>query len=122
YLLEEDINIGVSTDGVASVAAPAARKRLPYSPAVARLLFMSWNAGGGARLLPQVLKEKGYHLFAIQEAHEDQMAQLGDTDSFVLQAAQCIVVRKPIEVCTIAPHITYKIMWHVAEVHFVKPR
>ena len=67
-------------------AAPAARKRLRYLEAAGRLLFMSWNAGGGARNLPAILIEKGYHFFAIQEAHEDQMAQLHDTPQFCLGA------------------------------------
>ena len=66
------------------------------------MLFMSWNAGGGARNLPAILIEKGYHFFAIQEAHEDQMAQLHDTHNFVLEQDQCIAIRKPGEIQTIA--------------------
>ena len=46
---------------------------------------MSWNAGGGARLLPTVLKDKGYHFFAIQEAHVEQMLQLEVTYNVVLE-------------------------------------
>jgi len=69
----------------AATAAPAARGRMPYREAVGRFLFLSWNAGGGARLLPEVLKEKGYHFFAIQEARAEQMLQLEDTHNFVLE-------------------------------------
>jgi hypothetical protein len=53
-------------------AAPAARTRMTRAQAVGHLLFMSWNAGGGARKLPKLLDELGYHVFAIQEAHQDQ--------------------------------------------------
>ena len=49
-----------------ATAAPAARGRMPYREAVGRFLFLSWNAGGSARQLPTVLKDKGYHFFAIQ--------------------------------------------------------
>ena len=63
-------------------AAPAARRRL---------FFMGWNAGGGARQLPRdVLEEKEYEFFAIQEAHVEQMRQLGTTHNFVVQENQCI--------------------------------
>ena len=57
---------------------------MTYQEAVGRFLFMSWNAGGGARLLPTVLKDKGCHFFAIQEAQVEQMLQLEDTRNFVL--------------------------------------
>ena len=57
---------------------------MPYREAVGRFLFLSWNAGGGARLLPEVLKEKGYYFFAIQEAHVEQMVELEETRNFVL--------------------------------------
>ncbi len=40
---------------------------------------MSWKAGGGAQQLPtDVLEEKAYEFFAIQEAHVEQMLQLGE--------------------------------------------
>ena len=106
----------------APAAAPAARKRLRYLEAAGRLLFMSWNAGGGARNLPAILIEKGYHFFAIQEAHEDQMAQLHDTHNFVLEQDQCIAIRKPGEIQTIAHFRDKTIHWHVAEVFFERPR
>ena len=65
------VSTDLTEEGLAETptAAPAARRRLPYKQAVGRFLFMSWNAGGGARQLPTVLREKGYHVFAIQEAH-----------------------------------------------------
>ena len=45
---------------------------------------MSWNAGGGARQLPtDVLEEKEYEFFAIQEAHVEQMPELEETHNFV---------------------------------------
>ena len=95
----------------APAAAPAARKRLRYAEAVGRVLFMSWNAGGGARNLPAILIEKGYHFFAIQEAHEDQMAQLHDTHIFVLEQDQCTAIRKSGEVQTIAHSGNKTIKW-----------
>ena len=67
-----------------ATAAPASRRRMTYREAVGRFLFMSWNAGGGARLLPTVLKDKGYHFFAIQEARVEQMLQLEDTHHFCI--------------------------------------
>ena len=79
---------------------------------------MSWNAGGGARLLPTVLQEKGHHVFAIQEAHVEQMMQL-EAHNWVLAQIQCVGIRTPAgEVDTIARDSTNKISWHVAEVLF----
>ena len=66
-------------------AAPASRGRMPYREAVVRFLCLSWNASGGARQLPTVRKDKGYHFFAIQEAHVDQMLQLEETHNCVLE-------------------------------------
>ena len=63
---------------------------------------MSWNAGGGSRNLPAILIKKGFHFFSIQDAHAEQMAQLHDTHIFVLRQDQCIAIRKPGEVQTIA--------------------
>ena len=74
-LTPDDLAVCESADE-ALAAAPAARQRLTYEEAVGRLLFMSWNAGGGARKLPTVLDYVGHHVFAIQEAHVDQMLQL----------------------------------------------
>ena len=106
----------------APTAAPAAPKRMSHREAVGRLLFMSWNAGGGARKLPTVLDELGYHVFAIQEARVDQMRQM-DKHSWVLQQDQCIATRKPNRVDTVGHgSIPGKIFWHVAEVAFEKPR
>ena len=39
----------------APTAAPAAPKSLSYREATDRVLFMSWNAGGGARNAPEIL-------------------------------------------------------------------
>ena len=58
-----------------TTAAPAALK-LTHAQAVGRLLFMTWNAGGGARKLPALLDQLGHHVFAIQEAHQHQMLEL----------------------------------------------
>ena len=70
YLTQEDL-------AETPTAAPAARRRL---------CFMSWKAGGGARQLPtDVLEEKAYDFFAIQEAHVEQMLQLEDIHMFVLE-------------------------------------
>ena len=41
-----------------TTAAPAALK-LTHAQAVGRWLFMSWNAGGGARKLPALLDQRG---------------------------------------------------------------
>ena len=104
----------------APAAAPAARKRLRYAAAVGRLLFMSWSAGGGARNLPAILIDKGYHFFAIQEAHADQMAQLHGTHNFVLQQDPCIAIREPGEIQTIAHFRDKTIHWHATEVFFFR--
>ena len=118
---EEDLAAQESADE-APAAAPAVPKRLALTEAVGRLLFMSWNAGGGARKLPTVLDELGYHVFAIQEAHADQMHQL-HKHNWVLQQDQCIATRKPNRVQTVAhASIPGKIYWHVAEILFDKPR
>ena len=69
--------------------------RLAYREAVGRLLFMSWNAGGGARQLPTVLLEKECQVFAIQEAHVEQMLQLGTTHNVVLE-------NEPVHCCPLA--------------------
>ena len=65
-----DLNACESADEE-TTAAPAAfnTKRMTHAQAVGRLLFMSWNAGGGARKLPALLDELGRHVIAIQEAH-----------------------------------------------------
>ena len=88
---------------------------MPYREAVGRFFFLSWNAGGRARLLPEVLKEKGYHFFAIQEARTEQMLQLEDTHNCVLEEKQCIAARKPHRVECRAHGSTRKISWLVAE-------
>jgi len=83
---------------------------------------MSWIAGGGARNLATVLDEVGYHVFAIQEAHADQMHQMHKY-SWVLQQDQRIATRKPNRVHTVAhASIPGQIYWHVAEILFDKPR
>ena len=102
----------------ASAAAPAARKRLRYLEAAGRLLFMSWNAGGGAQNLSAILIDQGYHLLAIQEAHAEQMAQLHETHNFVLEQNQCIAIRKPGEIQTIAHFRGKTSHWHIAAVFF----
>ena len=83
---------------------------------------MCWNAGGGARQLPTVLREKGHHVFAIQEARVEQMLRLETIHNFVLEYNQCIVVRLPHEVERIAHRSTKKILWLVAEIFFQQPR
>ena len=118
---EEDLAAQESADE-APAAAPAVPKRLALTEAVGRLLFMSWNAGGGARRLPKLVDEVGYHVFAIQEAHADQMHQMLE-HSWVLEQGQCIGARKPNIVQTVAhSSIPGKIYWHVAEIHFDRPR
>ena len=60
-------------------SAPAALRRdrqdgrIAYYEASGHLSFMSWNAGGGARKLADVLDEVGNHIVAIQEAHIEQL-------------------------------------------------
>ena len=80
---------------------------------------MSWNAGGGARKLPALLDELGYHVFAAQEAHQQHTLQL-DSHKWVLQRDQRIVARKPNEVQTIDHGGNKKIQWHVAEVLLIR--
>jgi len=117
----EDLAAQESADE-APTAAPAAPTRMSHAEAVGRLLFMSWNAGGGARKLPNVLDELGYHVFAIQEAHVDQMRQMNN-HNWVLEQEQCIATRKPNRVQTVGHgFIPGKIWWHVAEIFFEKPR
>ena len=83
---------------------------------------MSWNAGGGARQLPTVLlEEKEYEFFATQEAHVEQMRQLGTTHTFVVEDNQCIVAFFPHEVELIAQKSTNMISWLVAEIYFEQP-
>ena len=118
---EEDLAAQESADE-APTAAPAAPTRLAHAQAVGRLLFMSWNAGGGARKLPTVLDELGHHVFAIHEAHADQMCQMSK-HNWALAEGQCIAARKPNSVQTVAhASIPGKIYWHVAEILFDKPR
>ena len=50
---------------------PGKRPRLSYNDACGRMLFMSWNAGGGARRIKEVIEGTGYHVVAIQEARMD---------------------------------------------------
>ncbi len=64
--------------------------------------------------MPAVFDEKGYHFFAIQEAHEQHMLQL-QSHNWVLQSDQCIVARKTNEAQTIDHGGNQKIGWHVAE-------
>ena len=96
-----------------TTAAPAVLK-LTHAQAGGRLLFMTWNAGGGARKLPEVLDHLGYDVFTIQEAHQEHMMQLDKLD-WVLQRGRWIVVRQPNNVQTIAHGGNNKICWHVAE-------
>jgi len=111
YVVSTDLTQEVLAE--TPTAAPAARKRL---------FFMSWNAGGGARQLPtDVLEEKAYEFFAIQEAHVEQMRQLGTTHNFVFQENQCIVALFPHEVELIAHKSTNMISWLVAEIYFEQP-
>ena len=63
---------------------------------------MTWNAGGSAWKLPALFDQLGRDVFAIQEAHQEQMMQL-EKLNWVLQRGQCIVVRKPNSAQTIAP-------------------
>ena len=93
---------------------------MPYREAVGRLIFMSWNPGGGARKLAQVIDTGGYHVVAVQEVREDFLGEL-DTDrwSYCIAAQQFIGARKPIEVETIAcQESERKIRWHFATLHF----
>jgi hypothetical protein len=117
----EDLAAQESADE-APTAAPAAPMRMSKEEAVGRLLFMSWNAGGGARKLPAVLDDVGYHIIAIQEAHADQMHQM-TRHNWVLRQDQCIAARKPNRVETIGHgQIPGKVWWHVAEILFERPR
>ena len=86
-----------------TTAAPAAfnTSRMTHAQVGGRLLFMSWNAGGGARKLPALLDQLGHHVFAIQEArHNHNMMQL-DSHNWVLQRDQRIVARKTNDVQSI---------------------
>ena len=89
-------------------------KRMTHAQDIGRLLFMSWNAGGGARKLPALLDQLGHDVVAIQEAHQEQMMQL-EKLNWGLQRDQCIVVRKPNNAQTIAHGGNNEIWWHVAE-------
>ena len=82
---------------------------------------MSWSAGRGARLLPTVLKDKGYHFFAIQEAHAEQMRQLGTTHNFVFEENQRMAALFPHEVELIAHKSTNMISLLVAAIYFEQP-
>ena len=72
--------------------------------------------------MPTVLREKGYHVYAIQEAHVEQMQQLEPIRNFVLEEGQRIAVRLPHEVGRIAHRSTKKVSWLVAEISFQQPR
>ena len=50
------------------------------------------------------------------------MAQLHETHNFVLEQNQCIAIRKPGGLQTIAHFSDKTIHWHVAEVFFERPR
>jgi hypothetical protein len=64
----------------------------------------------------------GYHVFAIQEAHADQMHQM-HKHNWVLQQDQRIATRKPNRVQSVAhASIPGEMYWQVAEILFDKPR
>ena len=57
--------------------------------ATGRLLMMSWNPGGGARRLAEVIDTTGYHVVAVQEAREDFLQTLNpDRWSYVIEHQQ----------------------------------
>ena len=84
---------------------------------------MSWNAGGGGarQVATDVLEENEYEFFAIQEAHVEQMRQLGTTHNFVFEENQCIAALFPHEVELIAYKSTNMISWLVAEIYLEHP-
>ena len=63
-----------------------------------------------------LLDEKEYEFCAIQEAHVEQMRQLGTTHNFVFQDNQRIAALFPHEVELIAHKSTNMISWLVAEI------
>ena len=94
--------------------------RLSYADATGRLLFMSWNAGWGARNLAEIIDTRGYHVVAVQEARPDFLNKLDrDRWSYEIKYGQFVGARYPNWVEShMGEEIKNKICWHFATVHF----
>ena len=85
---------------------------------------MSWNPGRGARKLAKVIDTAGYHVVAVQEAHEKLLGELDrERWSYSINFQQFIGARIPNKVESHCGEETMgKIRWHFATVHFPRKR
>ena len=81
---------------------------------------MSWNPGGGARRLAEVIDSTGYHVVAVQEAREEFLFELDhDRWSYVIKYQQFLGARCPNVVEShCGEDLKNRIRWHFATVHF----